>query len=118
MQELSFFASRSGLPLLRHFGGGLLNARVSSGGKLGLEFLDPSGRIDVFELAGKERMASRADIDLQLFFGAAGLEGIAATARDDSLNVVGMDAVLHGSFLRQALATDLFNWESMSLSAT
>src|SRR5207247_6119950 len=62
-------------------------ARIGAGGKFGLEFLDPASRIDVFQLAGKEWMASRADIDLQLLLRAARLEGVAATTRDGRLDV-------------------------------
>src|SRR3954453_7611284 len=73
---LSFLNRRGGLPLLRHFGGRLLHAGIGAGGKLGLEFFNPAGRIDVFQLAGEEWMASRANIDLQLFLRAAGLERV------------------------------------------
>src|SRR4051812_24870968 len=45
-----------------------------------LEFLDAAGRIDELHLAGKKRMARRADFDGNVLFGAARREAVAATA--------------------------------------
>ena len=49
-------------------------------------------------------MASLANIDLQFLLRAAGLEGIATTARDGCLDIGGVDAVFHGSLSRHARA--------------
>ncbi len=44
---------------------GFLQAGVCSGRKFVLEFLDPAGCVDELQLAGIERMASAANVDLQ-----------------------------------------------------
>ena len=99
VRQLSFFRSRGRLALFGLLGGWLLNARVSAGGEFRLELLDPAGRIDVFQLAREERMASGANIDLQFLLGAAGGERITAAASNCRGNVIGVDAVFHGRIL-------------------
>jgi len=84
-----------GSRLLPLDGLGLLGAGVAAGGELVLEFLDPARRVDVLELAGEERVASRANIDLQLLPRAAGGEAVAATARDGRGDVGGVYAFFH-----------------------
>ena len=77
-----------------------MNARIGAGGKLGLKFLNPASGVDVLQLAREERVASRANIDLQLLFGAAGLKRVAAATRYGGVNVGGVNAVLHGLLAR------------------
>jgi hypothetical protein len=60
------------------------------------EFLNTSGRVDDFLLAGVERMASRANLDMQwLVHRGTGGEAIAATACNSNFVVLGMDACFH-----------------------
>lgn len=72
-----------------------LQAGIASIGKLLLELFDASGRVDKFQLAGIERMANVADVDLQLFSRAARREGITATTLDVGFVVFGMNASFH-----------------------
>src|SRR5262245_47715627 len=102
MEQLSFFAGGGGLTLLGDFRSGLLNAGVGAGGEFRLELFDAACRIDVLQLAGEEGVASRANIDLQFLLRTAGLERIAAAARDGRLDISGMDAVFHGLLFRHA----------------
>src|SRR4051812_10751946 len=60
-----------------------------------LEFLDTSGGINELHLAGVEGMAGRTNFDVKFGHSAAGLESIAATARDSRFDVIGMDIRLH-----------------------
>ena len=60
------------------------------------EFLDPAGGIDEFLLAGKERMAGRADTDLDVALGGTSAIISAAGATDDALVIVGMNICFHG----------------------
>ena len=60
------------------------------------EFIDASAGIHYFLLAGIERMAIRADFDLQIMAdGRARLERIAASASDGNCFVFGVDGGLH-----------------------
>ena len=59
------------------------------------EFFDSSGRIDEFLLAGKKRMAGRADIDAHIAAGRANLKSIAAGAGYRTELVFGMDFCFH-----------------------
>lgn len=70
-------------------------AAVAARGELLLELVDPTSRVDVFQLAGVERMTRVANINLQLGSNAASGEGIAATASHRGFLVFGMDAVFH-----------------------
>ena len=54
-----------------------------------------SAGIDELLLAGKERMALRADIDMEILLGGTGLEGRTASALNGSLLVLRMYAFLH-----------------------
>ena len=102
-QQLGFVGCGNNLPLFGTLGSGLLDARVCAGGKLGLELLDTTGRVDVLQLAGEEGMAGRANIDLQLLAGAARREAVAAAAGDNRGDVIGVDAFLHGAISRPRL---------------
>ena len=62
---------------------------------LALEFLDAARGVDVFHLAGEERVAHRADFDGDGFLGAARDELVAAAARHRALFVSGMDVFIH-----------------------
>src|SRR5438445_3298041 len=61
-----------------------------------LEALDPAGRVDQLLLAGEERMAGRADLDVDGRHGGAGLDDVAAGTDDGRLLVPRMNAFLHG----------------------
>src|SRR4029453_1143538 len=63
---------------------------------LTVEALDPTGRVDQLLLAGEERMAGRADLDVDGRDRRGGLDGIAAGTDDARLLVPRMDAFLHG----------------------
>src|SRR6266516_1884598 len=63
---------------------------------LALEALDPAGRVHQLLLAGEERMARRADLDVDRRHGGAGLDDVAAGTDDGRLLVPRMDAFLHG----------------------
>ena len=89
-EQLGFVGGARGL-LFR-----LLQAGVAARRKATLELLNPARRIDVLQLACKERMAGTADIDLQFLPGAPRRKAIAATASDYGILVARMDAVLHG----------------------
>jgi len=60
-----------------------------------LESLYSACGIDIFLLAGIERMAHRADLRVDFFGGAAGLEGIAAAAVNHDLIVFWMYFFFH-----------------------
>jgi hypothetical protein len=72
-----------------------LEAGITSGSELVLEFLDAACRIDELQLARVERVANAADIDFKLFASAARGELIAAAARNLRFVVFGMNAVFH-----------------------
>jgi hypothetical protein len=60
------------------------------------EFIDTAAGIHDFLLAGIERMAVRADLDLKIMpDGRAGLERIPASAGDGNCFVFGVDGGLH-----------------------
>src|SRR5579863_7545621 len=84
------------------FGGGgfgrlliALQTGVASRGELVLELLDPSGRVDVLQLARVEGVASAANIDFELGHRATRGERVAATALNGGLKVLGVDALFH-----------------------
>ena len=83
------------------FGGLLFGSRallLDSGiaaGKLFLELLDASGRVDVLQLARIERVAGAANIDLQLGPRRPSLKGIAATAFHSRFDLLWVDVGLH-----------------------
>src|SRR5215813_4625140 len=62
---------------------------------LSLESFDTAGRIDEFLLASKERMAFRADFEVDFRFRRTGLKGFAAGAFHDRIDVVRMDICFH-----------------------
>src|SRR5207253_5224834 len=72
-------------------------ARLARAGLLepALEALDPATRVHQLLLAGVERVASGADLDVDLGFRRAGLEGAPAGADDVREDVLGMDLRLH-----------------------
>ena len=57
-----------------------------------LEAIDASAGIHQLLLAGEERMALGADINLQLLLRAAGFKRLTAHAANDGLAVLGMDS--------------------------
>ena len=60
-----------------------------------LKSLYSTGGIDIFLLAGIERMAHRANFSVDFFVGTAGLEGIAAAAMNHYLIVFWMYSFFH-----------------------
>src|SRR5207247_4768298 len=60
------------------------------------EALDQAGGIDELLLAREERMAGRADLDVDLGDGGAGLDDVAAGTDDLRLVVPRVNAFLHG----------------------
>src|SRR5262249_15720377 len=63
---------------------------------LAVEALDPASGVDQLLLAREERVARRADLDVDALLGGAGLDDIAAGADDAALLVARMNAFLHG----------------------
>src|SRR5262249_30512655 len=61
-----------------------------------IEPLDATGRVDQLLLAREERMARRADLDVDRRDGRPRLGGVPAGAHDPGLLVLGVDAVLQG----------------------
>ena len=64
-------------------------------GKTALETLDAATGIDQLLLAGVERMALAANLDVDLRLGVTGVEHVAAGAGDGSVHIGWMDALLH-----------------------
>jgi hypothetical protein len=63
------------------------------------ETINPTGCIEKFLLAGEERMAGGADLDLDIgTLGRPGFDDIAAVALDRHRFVFGMDSFFHGVF--------------------
>ena len=60
-----------------------------------LEAIDASAGIHQLLLAGEERMALGADINLQLLLRAAGFKRLTAHAANDGLAVLGMDSFFY-----------------------
>ena len=61
-----------------------------------VETIYASGGIDQLLFTGEERMASRANFDVQVtFLGGASLEGLAARATDRNFNVFWMNSWFH-----------------------
>ena len=60
------------------------------------EALDASTGVDELLLAGVERVALVAKLNLHLGHGSVRLEGVAAGARHRALDILGMDTLLHG----------------------
>src|SRR5947199_2135845 len=61
-----------------------------------LEALDPAARVDELLLAGVERMAGRAHLDVQLGLRGTGRERVSAAAMHGGEDVIGLDLGLHG----------------------
>lgn len=78
-------------------GGRFLGAQRSIGSsrELVLELLNSTRRVDIFQLARKERMAFTANIDPQFLADTASRKGVPATAGHRSFNVIWMDLSFH-----------------------
>jgi len=63
------------------------------------ELLDTASRVDELLLTGEVRVAGRADADLDVLAGGAGLVGSSAGADDRGVVVVGMKTSFHKSLL-------------------
>jgi hypothetical protein len=73
----------------RGFGGCLLAIAL-------VEAIDASGGIDQLLFSGKERVAGRANFDVQIaLFGGAGLEGLAASAGNGDIDVFWVNSWFH-----------------------
>ena len=73
----------------RGFGGWFLAVAL-------VEAIDASRSIDQLLFAGKERVASRANFDVQVaLFGRAGLEGLAASAGNSYVDVFWVNSWFH-----------------------
>src|SRR5262249_30357196 len=75
-----------------------------------LETLNLTSRIDQALLASEERMARRADVDVQTLLGRPRLPGVATATGDGGLFVFGVDASFHlcFEFLRYRVHADAF----------
>ncbi len=89
-----------------------LKASIASSCKFRLELFDASSGIDVLQLARIERMASRANVDLQFFAYATGHERVATTTSDLGFVVVRVGAFFHGE---PALPCKMLDFLSVSL---
>ena len=69
-----------------------------------LEAIDASAGVYQLLLAGVERMALGANINLHLFLCRPGLKRLTAYAANDALAILGMDLFLHCSFTSFAYA--------------
>ena len=69
-----------------------------------LEAINTSASVNQLLLAGIERMALGADINLHLFLRGTGLECFTAYAANDAFAVLGMDVFLHCCFTSFAYA--------------
>src|SRR5579884_1967838 len=88
--------SRTACPDVGHAGSSALAAaRLTGALQATLEALDATTRVHELLLAGVERMALRADLDVQLGLRRAGLERVSARARHGGEDVLGMDAGFH-----------------------
>src|SRR3954451_7556747 len=74
---------------------GALRALGGALGGTALEALDAATGVDQLLLAGVERVAVRADLDVKLGLGRPGGELVAARTADVGLDVLGMDVGLH-----------------------
>ena len=72
-----------------------------------LEAINTSASVNQLLLAGIERMALGADINLHLFLRGTGLECFTAYAANDAFAVLGMDVFLHCCFTSFAYAMAL-----------
>ena len=79
--------------------------RCSHAALLALEFfiflaeaLDPTGRVDKFLFAGKERMALGADFNPDVFPGGTGFHHISTCALNGRLLIFRMNFRFHGAF--------------------
>jgi len=73
-----------------------------------LEAINTSASINQLLLAGVERMALRADINLHLFLCGTGLKSFTAYAANYAFAVLGMDVFLHCCFTSFAYAMASF----------
>ena len=74
-------------------------AGVGSGSELVLELLNTTCGVDELEFARIERMANVANVDLQLFTSATGLEAVSTTTGYLGFKVLWMNAVFHARSL-------------------
>ena len=74
-----------------------------------LEFVHASARIDKLLLAGEERMALGADINLQVFFDGLGVVHRAAGTCDGGVFEFGMDSLFHCGFPHFQRGPDISN---------
>ena len=89
------------LPALRCLGPELLR-----------EALDAAFRVDELLAAGKERMAIRANFEVQLVLGLAGLPRGSASATGFDLVILRVDAFFHNGLLRQttSISSESGDW--------
>ena len=76
---------------------GFCQAAVGTCGKLLLELVDSTSRINKLQFTGVERVAIIANIDLQLRSRAASCERVTTTAFNGCFLVVWVDAFFHGN---------------------
>src|SRR5438552_4268141 len=81
---------------------GLLRLLARHRAVFGHELLDAAFCVDELLLAGEERVARRADFDVELFERRARLERVAARADDGGLIPLGMDLLFHWITFRSA----------------
>src|SRR4051794_6045177 len=75
----------------------LLSARLARALEPALEALHPTAAVEQLLLARVERVAVRADLDMELGLRRPGLERVPAGARDGREHVIGMDVGLHSA---------------------
>ena len=79
-----------------------------------LELVNASAGIDEFLLTGEEGMALGADFDLQIAFGGASLNFLAASTLDGALFIFGMDLILHVENHGLRLLKAYLSWDFLS----
>lgn len=72
-----------------------LKAGVGACCEFVLKLLDPTSRVNELQLAGVERVADIANVDLEFLAGAAGAEAVPATAGHFGFEVLRVDAIFH-----------------------
>jgi hypothetical protein len=82
-----------------------LQTCIGTGGEFGLEFLDSTRRVNVFQLAGIKRVASVANIHANFGPGTAGNKAVSATAGHLCLLIFWMNRVFHRQSLLLALGS-------------
>ena len=87
-------------------GGFALGNQLVGSAELVAEALNASAGVDELLLTGVEGVASAADLDADLGLGGAGLERVAAAARNRALHVIRVDSRFHFRFSFSALVSD------------